>query len=112
MDNELPLFDLADHIYRVLSVQQQNVYLKHILSALVYSAPLDGESSDALEVFGDYQWEPRPGVDSGLFDDLLEKGHSGSMDPGQLDQFMDMVTATGQVHLYFWIRKALGVLKE
>jgi len=112
MIQNFPRFELADRDYSVLSTKEQNTFLKLILSALVYSTALDSSGSDALEMFEDYQWLPRPGADPDLFTRMIDTGNNWTMNREQLDQFMDMVSATGDTHLYFWIRKALLILKK
>ncbi|MDH5327629.1 MAG: hypothetical protein OEY58_19420 [Gammaproteobacteria bacterium] len=103
---------IADRDTSSLTVSEQNSLMKVILEELVHSAALDDQANDVLEVFDDYDWRCRDDADQAAFQCLREKGNDGTMSYAELDQFLDLVSASGPVHLYFWIRKARHVLSE
>ena len=95
-----------------LSLDKQNEYLATILHAILDSVALSDEAADCLEVFGDYEWQPTRDADPDEFRELLEAGKNGEMTVVELDEFMDMVSVEGTVHLYFFVRKAKNVVAE
>ena len=108
MMNEL--LTLADKAYFDLSLQEKNTLLKSLLKEMVHSAVLDGQAEDALDVFDEYPWICRDDADPVEFQRLRQKGLEGSMSLPELDQFSNLVSVSGEVHLYCWIRKAMHIV--
>lgn len=76
------------------------------LSEIINSAYLDNSemSSDCLEVFDTYDWEPKEGLSEQKrvrWDELLEKGNNCTMDGDELLEFLDLVNPSGQLHVFF-----------
>jgi hypothetical protein len=106
-DNKIPLLDKD---YNSLSLQDKNSYLLEILSGLVGCSALEDEANDAREVFEEYDWVAKSGADEELFNNLLTIGKSHDMSVCDIDDFMELVSESGQYHLYYLVRKARDVV--
>ena len=97
---------ILDNNYETLSLSEKVTYLTEILTGFTESVILSDEYKDALQVFSDYEWIPKADDNITRFNLLLEQGQNDVLDYDELNEFIDMVSASGQYHLYFLIRKA------
>lgn len=100
---------ILDQDYNQLSLEKKNEYLLKVLHGLLDSAALerDAEAKDCLELFHEYDWEPKEGVNRERFAALLEQGREDNLSLKELDEFLEMVSGSGwqEPHVYFLIRK-------
>lgn len=85
-----------------------------ILEELLNSAALSlsSEARDCLEVFDQYDWVMIEGCDPARFKVLRDKGDVGAMTEKELDEFIDMISDSGQTHVYFTIIRGYKALAE
>jgi len=96
---------LLDRDYRSLSLTDKNVYLIEILTGILGSCALNEEAILARNDFNDYEWTAKPDINLNDFNRLLEIGKNNDMTESDIDDFMELVSDSGQHHLYYLIRK-------
>lgn len=97
---------LLDRDYGSMSLKDKNTYLHEILDRLLDSSALLDEPKYAVEMFGDYEWQPKPATNEAEFNDLIQAGNAGTIGKRQLNSFMEMISSSGDTPLYFLIHKA------
>lgn len=85
-----------------------------MLVSLINSSQLDvsTEARDCLTVFDEYKWEMKPGCDTWRFDQLIAKGNAGTMSFDELEELMDLVSDSGELHIFYFICKGKDALME
>lgn len=64
------------------------------------------ELNDCNKVLQDIPWEMKPGEDKRRFEELLTQGTYDGLDQVEMDEFMDMVSKDGPIHVYHLVRRA------
>lgn len=99
---------------------QSNVLLgkaQTSLATLLASPFLDkaAMADDCLEVFGDYNWTAKPGLndnDKARWDSLHEKGQNGDMLAQELPEFFSLTDADDNLHIFYQITEAMQLLRD
>lgn len=97
------IIKLMDQDSDKLSSEEISAIAKVLLSFLLDSSPLSTEDDDCREVFDAYDWKPKDGADLDRFEQLRNQGIEERLSDQELDEFMDMVSATGETHVYHTI---------
>ena len=97
------IINLMDQDTGKLSSDEVSIIAKVLLSSLLDSSPLSTEDDDCREVFGEYDWKPKDGVDLDRFEQLRNQGIEERLSDQELDEFMEMVSAAGETHVYHTI---------
>ncbi|MEZ8028585.1 hypothetical protein [Enterovibrio norvegicus] len=79
---------------------------RNCLSELIDSAFLDVTemANDCLEVFDNYEWEPKSDLsetDGIRWSELLQKGNDGKLEDKELSEFLELTSPEGQTHTYY-----------
>lgn len=101
---------LLDKEYSSLSLADKNCFLIKILSGILDSEEFNDQSGIARESFSDYEWEAKTDIDADDFNRLLKAGQNNEMSECDLDDFMELVSDSGQSHMYYLIRKGLHAI--
>lgn len=98
-----------DADYTLLSIEEQNTFLKTILERILDSSALTGEKRDCLDQFAWYGWQPLPECDKTRFNELLAKGKDefgDGLSDAELNEFIEMVSDEGDTHIYYELHRA------